>query len=110
MRRTLAVAIAFCLMSASFPALRGDEMASRLEAMILVKKAVAFLKENGRSKALVEFSNPGGRFAAQNHYFFAYELGGKCVANAVDRNMVGKTQIAIANRGANQTAPHQTHN
>jgi signal transduction histidine kinase len=88
-------------MSAGFPALRGDEMASRLEAMILVKKAVAFLKENGRNKALEEFSNPSGRFAAQNHYFFAYELGGKCVANAADRNMVGRAMVAIANRSSN---------
>jgi hypothetical protein len=75
-------------------------MASRLEVIILVKKAVAYLKENGRNKALEEFSNPSGKFAVRNHYIFAYELGGKCVANAADRGMIGKAVIGIANRSS----------
>jgi signal transduction histidine kinase len=68
--------------------------------MILVKKAVAFLKENGRNKALEEFSNPSGKFVVQDHYIFAYEINGKCVAHAADRNMVGRTLIGIANRSS----------
>jgi len=107
MRRVLVVLTAACLMSAGLTTLRSDEMSSRLEAMVLVKKAVAFLKENGRNKALEEFSNPGGRFAAQKHYFFAYELGGKCVVNSADKSMVGKAQVAIAGRSANAAAPEQ---
>ena len=107
MRRVLVVMMAVFLMSVGFPALRADEMASRLEAIILVKKAVAFLKENGRNKALEEFSNPSGRFAGRNHYIFAYELNGKCVANAADRSMVGKAQIGIASRGALPGAQEQ---
>jgi signal transduction histidine kinase len=100
MKKILVVMIAAFFLSASFPALHADEMASRLQAIILVKKAVAFLKENGRNKALEEFSNPSGRFAVQDHYIFAYETSGKCVANAADRNMVGRTLIGIAVRNS----------
>jgi cytochrome c len=97
MKRILVAMIAAFLLSASFPGLRADEMASRLQAIVLVKKAVAFLKENGRNKAFEEFSNPNGRFVLQDHYIFAYEINGKCVVNAANRNMVGRTLIGIAN-------------
>jgi cytochrome c len=100
MKRMLAVTVAALLMSASFPALRADEMASRMEAMILVKKAVAFLKEKGRGKAFEEFSNPNGRFVLQDHYIFAYEINGKCVVNAANRNMVGRTLVGISYRNS----------
>ena len=49
MKRALVAAFATILLSAGFPALRADNVQSRLEAVILVKKAVAFLKDNGNS-------------------------------------------------------------
>jgi len=100
MRRLIIVMIVAFLLSAVFPAVRADDIAARLEAIILVKKAVAFLKENGRAKALQEFSNPRGRFVGRNHHLFAYEPNGKCVANATAPNMVGKTVIDIAKRSS----------
>jgi hypothetical protein len=78
--------------------------------LVCFLKAVAFLKDKGKGIALEEFSNPNGRFLVKDHYIFAYELGGKCVANAADRTMIGKVLIGIASRNAKGGAQEQIQN
>lgn len=102
MKKKFAVLVAALILAEGISGLRADEVSSRLEAIILVKKAVAFLVENGKGKALEEFSKPAGRFSVRDHYIFAYEVNGKCVANAADHTMVGRTTIAIAGRTGKQ--------
>jgi cytochrome c len=50
-----------CLMFASAGALAADK-STPAPAAALVKKAVAYLKENGKDKALAEFNIPKGIF------------------------------------------------
>jgi cytochrome c len=60
------------------------------EAEALVKKAVDFIKANGKDKAFAEFNAPGGKFHDRDLYIFAYDMTGKCVAHGQNQKMIGK--------------------
>ena len=60
------------------------------EAEALVKKAVAFMKANGKDKAFAEFGNPKGQFVDRDLYIFVYDMSGKCVAHGQNPKQVGK--------------------
>jgi cytochrome c len=60
------------------------------EAKALVKKAVDFMKANGKEKALAEFSNPKGKFVNGDLYIFVYDMNGKCLAHGFNQKMIGK--------------------
>jgi len=65
------------------------------EAEALVKKAVTFLKANGKDKAFAEFNDPKGKFVAGDLYIFVYDMTGKCVAHGSNPKMVGKDLIEL---------------
>jgi cytochrome c len=60
------------------------------QARSLVEKAVAFLKANGKEKALAEFNKQDGRFVKGDLYVFVYDLSGVMVAHPVNPELVGK--------------------
>jgi hypothetical protein len=60
------------------------------EAEALVKKAVVFIKANGKEKAFAEFGNPKGQFVDRDLYIFVYDMTGKCVAHGQNPKQVGK--------------------
>jgi hypothetical protein len=60
------------------------------EAKALVKKAVDYMKANGKEKAFAEFSNPKGKFVNGDLYIFVYDMNGKCVAHGFNQKMIGK--------------------
>lgn len=72
-------------------ALAGDR-ATAEEAVALVKKAVVYIKANGKKKAFEEFSDPKGQFVDRNLYIFAYDLKGVnlAIGNGNAKKMVGK--------------------
>ena len=59
----------------------------------MVKKAVAFIKSEGKDKAFSEISNPKGRFIDRDLYIFVYDMNGKCVAHGFNQKMIGKELI-----------------
>lgn len=61
-----------------------------VEAEALVKKAIVFIKANGRGKALAEFTNQKGQFVDRDLYIFVYDLGGTCLAHGQNPKMIGK--------------------
>lgn len=67
------------------------------EAATLVKKAVAFLKANGKEKAFAEFNNPKGQFAERDLYIFVYDMQGTnlAIGNGNASKMVGKNLIEM---------------
>lgn len=79
------------------------ERASADEAAALVKKAVAYVKANGKDKAFEEFSNPKGQFVDRNLYIFVYDLNGVSLAigNGNSKKMIGKNLLDM--RDANGT-------
>ncbi len=60
------------------------------EATALVKKASAYLKANGKDKAVAEFNNPKGQFVDRDLYIFAIDMTGLTVANGSNAKLVGK--------------------
>jgi signal transduction histidine kinase len=70
----------------------GDN-ASRDEAIAMVRKAVAFIKEQGPEKAYVEISDKAGRFVDRDLYVVVYQLDGRVLAHGANDKFVGKDVI-----------------
>jgi len=66
------------------------EFGTPAEAEGMVKKAVAFMKANGKEKAIAEVNKPKGQFTDRDLYIFVYDLNGKCVAHGFNQKMIGK--------------------
>jgi signal transduction histidine kinase len=60
------------------------------EAKALVKKAIAYVKEVGKEKALAEFSNLKGKFIDRDLYIFVYDLNGTVLAHGQNPKLIGK--------------------
>ena len=73
------------------------EQGSRDEAVALVKKAAAYLKDNGKAKALAEFNKPSGQFIDRDLYIFAYSANGDGtnLADGANSALVGKNLIDL---------------
>jgi len=65
------------------------------EAVALAKKAVAFLKTQGREKALAEFNNPKGQFVDRDLYVFVGDMQGKCLAHCTMPELAGKDMMEV---------------
>jgi len=65
------------------------------EATAMVKRAVAFIKENGRDKALAEFNNPAGSFKKGDLYIFVTNVKGTMLANGANAKLIGKELIDL---------------
>lgn len=70
-----------------------EQRASTKEAELLVKKAVEYLKKNGKEKAFAAFDDPGGPFTYRDLYIAAYDLDGKCVAHGQKKDRIGKKML-----------------
>jgi len=66
------------------------EYGTPAEAEKMVKKAVAFMKANGKEKTFAEINNHKGQFTDRDLYIFVYDLTGKCVAHGFNEKMIGK--------------------
>jgi cytochrome c len=87
--------VAFSLFFVAFgTAAFAAEKGSPEEAVAMVKKAVAHLKENGKEKAFVECGNVGNaQFHDRDLYVFVYDLNGVNVAHGNNPKMVGKNLL-----------------
>lgn len=67
------------------------------EAMAMVKRAAAYLKENGKDKAFAEFNNPKGQFVDRDMYIFAFLANGDGIerANGANIKLVGKMLLDL---------------
>jgi cytochrome c len=59
----------------------------------MVKKAVAFIKDEGLDKAYAEFSNKAGRFHDRDLYITVLDLDGKVLAHGQREDLIGKGLI-----------------
>jgi len=66
------------------------EGAGKDEAITMVKKAVAFIKEQGPDRAYPEFTNKAGKFIDRDLYVVVYQLDGKVLAHGSNEKFVGK--------------------
>jgi cytochrome c len=63
--------------------------ATQEEAKAMVEKAYSYLKANGKEKAFVEISNPGGQFVKGEIYVFVQDFNGVGLANGANAKFVG---------------------
>jgi len=69
------------------------EYATKDEAVAMVKKAVAFIGQQGADKAYAEFGNKGGQFTDRDLYVVVYGLDGKVLAHGANAKLIGKDLI-----------------
>jgi cytochrome c len=60
------------------------------EARRWVDEAIAFFRATGKEIALVEFSNPQGRFVKGEQYLYVLDINGTMLAHPVNEKYVGK--------------------
>ena len=90
MTRSFAVAVLLALAPATLAA----DYATPKDAEQLVRRAVGFLKKEGKPKALAVFNDRRGPFAYRDLYVFAYDLDGTCLAHPTRPERVGKNNLA----------------
>ncbi|WP_292520237.1 cache domain-containing protein [Methanoculleus sp.] len=58
-----------------------------------VESAAAYVRENGKEKALAEFSDPNGSFIQGELYIYAYDFNGTTLAHPVNPEKVGVNRL-----------------
>lgn len=77
-------------LSFSMAAMAASEQGSAAEASALVKKAIAYIKANGKDKAFAEFANPNGQFRDRDLYITVVDTKGMMLAHGVNPKLVNK--------------------
>lgn len=83
--------LAFTAFAISSHALADDAA----DATAIVKKAVAYIKDNGKEKAFVEFNNPTGAFTKGELYVFVSDMQGKMLSHGANTKLIGKNLIDL---------------
>ena len=86
---------AFLALAMSFGAQAADQRASKDEAVAMVKKAIDYLRQNGKEKAFVEFSKPQGVFVDRELYVVAEDMTGTVLAHGTNPKLIGKNLMEI---------------
>jgi cytochrome c len=93
MRKVFAglVMAVFFVMCATFMA-----QASTLDdAKAMVDKAEAYMKANGKDKAIAEFNNPKGQFVKGDLYIIVQDYDGVMLANGGNPKLVGQNHLGL---------------
>ncbi len=88
--KKLMLVVVFMMLMVSVSFVQAQDKGTPDEAKALVKKAVAFTKEVGKDKALVEFNNPKGKFVYKDLYVFVTDISGVSLAHPMTPALVGK--------------------
>ena len=66
------------------------EYATKDEAIAMVKKAVAYLKQEGPEKAYAAFNQKGGQFTDRDLYVVVYGTNGHVLSHGANAKLIGK--------------------
>lgn len=72
------------------------------EAIAMVKRGAAYIKEVGQEKAIAEFNNPKGKFVDGSLYIFAYTLDGVNLASP-NPKIIGKNMLNVKDQNGKET-------
>jgi cytochrome c len=91
----LLLGVAFTALSATTAPAQAakPEKANAQEAEAMVKKGVAYIKANGRDKALAEINSGQGQFIDRDLYLSVIRLDGTSLAHGANKRLVGKNMI-----------------
>ncbi len=96
MRKQFLYLISFIVFSISLQSANATEAhATKDQAIAFVKKAIAFVKQSGKTQALIEFNKPQGQFVDHELYVAALDLNGVMLANGGNPKLVGKVLFDI---------------
>ncbi|HET8706078.1 MAG TPA: cache domain-containing protein [Pseudomonadales bacterium] len=87
--------IAISLIVASQFSFAENTRATKADAEAMVKKAVTYLKENGKEKAYKAFTAPSTEFVDRDVYVVAYDMSGNCLAHGQNSKQVGLSLIGL---------------
>lgn len=90
-----AILLSLCTLAFSHSATAAGSKGSADEAVALVKKAVAYIKANGKEKAFAEFNNPAGSFKDRDLYVFTVEMNGVMSSHGVNPKLIGKNLLGL---------------
>jgi cytochrome c len=71
------------------------------EAQAMVKRAVEFIKKEGRDKALAEFNNSKGSFIDRDMYIFVIDQKGTMLAHGTIARIVNKNVLDMKDADGN---------
>jgi len=91
MRKTKAFLIVIGLFSCAALSYGAD----RDDAKALVKNAAAYVKYQGKDKALAEIGTPKGMFDKGELYVFAYDLQGVMLAHPKNPSLIGQNLLNV---------------
>ena len=89
-RTSALVAAAGLAALTAVPLAHAAKHATKDEAVAMVKKAVAYIKDKGADNAYQEISNRTGQFIDGDLYVVVYQLDGKVLAHGGNVKFVGK--------------------
>jgi cytochrome c len=69
------------------------QTATKEEMVAFVQEAVAYAQQNGKEKALAEFSNRNGSFFRGVLYIYAYDYNGTTIAHPVNPEKIGINRL-----------------
>jgi signal transduction histidine kinase len=81
--------------SAASVAQARSEHASKDEAVAMVKKGVAFIKANGKTKGYAEITSKTSQFTDRDLYLVVYGLDGMVHAHGANEKQVGRNLIDL---------------
>jgi hypothetical protein len=91
MNRFAALACAALALAAALPSLAAaEDRATTKDAQLLVQRAVEFLKQEGKEKALPVFSDPKGPFSYRDLYVVALDPKAVVLAHGAKKELIGK--------------------
>lgn len=96
MKKFFSGILACCFMlSSAGTVFSAEKRGTADEAVVMVQKAIAYIKANGQEKALAEISNPKGKFVDRDLYVTVFDLNGNCLAHGFNQKMIGKNMLDL---------------
>jgi polar amino acid transport system substrate-binding protein len=71
------------------------DSSNKSQLISFVELALAYARENGKDKALEEFSNKSGSFVRGDLYIYAYDFNGNCLAHPFKPEWIGKNKLDV---------------
>jgi cytochrome c len=78
-----------------FGATHMAQAATLEEAKAMAEKAAAFMKANGKDKAIAEFNNASGQFVKGELYIIAQDYNGVMLANGGNPKLTGQNHFDV---------------
>ena len=92
MKHAIPFTLSVAVLGAVGSAAAGD-FATKDEAQAMVKRAVAFINEQGSEKAYPAITDRAGKFVDRDLYVVVYGLDGKVLAHGGNAKLVGKEML-----------------